>query len=80
MLICSGIKEDGGFQKWVPALFLQWWWGGLADNGDYGDVAATVIVCVWELIAVMQAAAWGHGWRIETPLHERNDTFPPNIP
>lgn len=27
------------------------------DNGDYDDVAASVIVCVWELIAVMQAAA-----------------------
>lgn len=30
-------------------------WGG--DNGDYDNVAASVIVCVWELIAVMQAAA-----------------------
>lgn len=31
--------------------------GGGGDNGDYNNVAASVIVCVWELIAVMQAAA-----------------------
>lgn len=39
---------------------MWWWWrkererGG---NGDYDNVAASVIVCVLELIAVMQAAA-----------------------
>lgn len=31
--------------------------GGGGDNGNYDNVAASVTVCVWELIAVMQAAA-----------------------
>lgn len=30
---------------------------GWGDDGDYDNVAVSVIVCVWELIAVMQAAA-----------------------
>lgn len=40
-------------------------------NGDYDDVAASVIVCVWELITVMRAAAWGQRWRTERPLRLR---------
>lgn len=30
---------------------------GWGDDGDYDNVAASVIVCVWKLIAAMQAAA-----------------------
>lgn len=55
-LICSFIKEDGSFQKRVPAMFCGVGGGG-GDNGDYDNAAASVIVCAWELIAVMQAAA-----------------------
>lgn len=32
---------------------------GVGDNGDYDNAAASVIVCAWELIAVMQAASRG---------------------
>lgn len=58
-LICSFIKEDGSFQKQVPAMFCGDGGGqGVGgDNGDYDNAAASVIVCAWELIAVMQAAA-----------------------
>lgn len=59
LLICSCIKGGRSIQKWVPAMFVVLVVGG--DNGDYDDVAASVIVCVRELIAGMQAAAWGQG-------------------
>lgn len=56
-LICSFIKEGGSFQKRGPAIFRGVGVGAGGDNGDYDNVAASVIVCAWELIAVMQAAA-----------------------
>lgn len=59
-LICIFIKEGRSFQKRGPAIFCGAGVGGGGEegnNGDYDNVAASVIVCAWELIAVMQAAA-----------------------